>query len=252
MLAALRTIFDRSFTSVCARQGIPEDTSFRNALWAEMTADASAPVIPPAPVVSAPLERAESLHIPAVPAAEPASEDEKEDTKLTPLQRLEKQLRTTTEKLDKIRARQGTAKQTAKQKEADPAEMTKLEAKVTELQGKIAKAAEPKPEKKKAEPKPKAEPKKKAEKKAEPAPANPATAGPDDEEETLFAATKTFEVDEVDEEVHEVKLDGKTYSVGETTQRVYLVTDKGDVPVVGDLDLISRVLEKLGGVAHSD
>ena len=51
---------------------------------------------------------------------------------------------------------------------------------------------------------------------------------------------------------YEVKLEGKLYTVGEKTQRVYAVTDKGDVPVVGDLDLINRVLEKLGGVAHSD
>lgn len=266
------------------------------------------------------------------PAA-PAAEEAEEDTKLTPQQRLEKQLRTSTEKLDKIRARQGTAKQTPKQKEADPAEMEKLTKKIEEINGKLAKLAAPKPAKKGkkaaepapepapvAAPEPVAEPpKKKAKKAAAPAPepvAAPEPAAPAKEhlakwtptwtkqfkaaadaakqevtdalkaefkeklnaltaeefkdwspaqhceaffksrnaehEEKLFAATTTFAVEDADEEVWEVKLEGQLYTVGEKTRNVYRVTDKGDEPVVGDLDLVNKVLEKLGGINHAD
>lgn len=93
------------------------------------------PMAPPRPVKPEP--EAESV----------AGSEEKEDTKLTPQQKLERQKQTTTEKLDKLRARQGTAKQTAKQKEADPKEIAKLEEKLAELNTKlekfVAKAAKP-------------------------------------------------------------------------------------------------------------
>ena len=186
ILNAIRSNFLRAVATVASRHGEPQmDTSVCEEIWAEMIGTPAMPE-PPAIVrqgltirtvqdellAAAPAAQVEEFNggmggtfatpkrptKPVEPMAperqvKPADEEsvagseEKEDTKLTPQQRLEKQKRTTTDKLDKLRARQGTAKQNAKQKEADPKEIAKLEEKLKEIDGKlekfVAKAAKP-------------------------------------------------------------------------------------------------------------
>lgn len=176
ILNAIRSNFLRAVATVASRYGDDQvDTSICEEIWAEMV---GTPAMPEPPAIMRQgltirsvqdelLAAAPTAHVlstpqrptkPVEPMAPPrlakeseeesvAGSEEKEDTKLTPQQRLEKQKRTTTDKLDKLRARQGTAKQNAKQKEADPKEIAKLEEKLKELDGKlekfVAKAAKP-------------------------------------------------------------------------------------------------------------
>jgi hypothetical protein len=105
------------------RRGTPMDTSICEEIWQEMCLQDGEPAPEQEPV---------------------ADQEEAEDTKLPPKQRLEKQIQAATEKLDKIRARQGSAKQTNKQKESDPKEIEKLEAKLTALNTKLGKFTEKK------------------------------------------------------------------------------------------------------------
>ena len=147
---SLYTVFTTAFHSACASMEVEENTVLREKVWAAMNGDAS-PVIPPAPETPPRLARhtAEPPGAPARPVRDMEVEEVAEsvskldldgdDAKLTPVQKVEKQLAATQEKLDKIRARQGTKKQTAKQKENDPAEIAKLEAKIPELQTKLEK-----------------------------------------------------------------------------------------------------------------
>lgn len=162
ILNAIRTSFLRAVATVASRHGEDQvDTSICEEIWTEMVgtpAIAEPPAIvrqemtirtvadddtagyhtPPRPTKPVePMAPARSVKEPEEESV--AESEEKEDTKLTPLQRLEKQKRTTTEKLDKLRARQGTAKQNAKQKEADPKEISKLEEKLKEIDGKLEK-----------------------------------------------------------------------------------------------------------------
>ena len=209
-----------------------------------------------------------------------AESEEKEDTKLSPQQKLEKQRNTATEKLDKLRARQGTAKQTAKQKEADPKEIAKLEEKLKEINAKLekltAKAAKANFEKwtptwakhfKTAADAAKMEVnddtksdfveylnrqtpedfKKYAYlQQAQRYFQQRAAAGtgllpdPAVKEEEVAVAPEPDD----DEEVYEVTYDGELYTVGEHSRKVYKVTEEGDVPVT-HLDDIKAVLAKL-------
>lgn len=171
ILNVLRTNFLRAVATVASRYGESQvDTSICEEIWDEMVGTPAMPA-PPAIVrqemtirtveevepagyrtPQRPTKPVEPM-APPRPVKEPEEEEsvagseEKEDTKLTPQQRLEKQKRTTTDKLDKLRARQGTAKQNAKQKEADPKEIAKLEEKLKEIDGKleklVAKATKP-------------------------------------------------------------------------------------------------------------
>lgn len=171
-MSSIRSVFVRAFSVACVEAEVEENTVLREAVWAAMNADTSAPATPKrareeAKVPNAPKRPArdavEEL-TESVSKMEIESDAGSDDSKLTPMQKLEKQLATTREKLDKIRARQGTKKQTAKQKEKDPEEMEKLETKIPEIEGKIEKlrekeakaAAKPAP-KPKAAPKPKEE-----------------------------------------------------------------------------------------------
>lgn len=157
MLAAIRTHYVRAFATVYGRNGLNEDTILRNAIWEEMIADTSAraaspdvaaltqqidklliDTAPTTPKAKAPPKEAPGAPARPVRPVEEASTDGEEDTKLTPEQRLRRQLTTTQEKLDKIRARMGSARQTQKQKEKDPEEADKLAAKIAEIEGKLA------------------------------------------------------------------------------------------------------------------
>jgi hypothetical protein len=147
---SLYTVFTTAFRDACMEVEVEENTVLREKVWAAMMGDKS-PAIPAAPATPPRLARhtAEPPGAPARPAREMEVEElaesvskldlEEGDAKLTPIQKLEKQLAATQDKLDKIRARQGTKKQTAKQKENDPAEIAKLEAKIPELQTKLEK-----------------------------------------------------------------------------------------------------------------
>lgn len=248
----------RACTVVYARHGAEMEDAVRGEIWAEMMADMSAKQ----EVVIPKLEKAK-------PADKPDSDDDKEDTKLTPLQRLEKQQRTTSEKINVIRNRQG-AKQTPKQKEKDPEDLKKLVAKLTEIEGKLAKLTE------KAT-------KKNMEKWTPTWTRHYKAAGGRDDEKTAFqeyvnalseaefkkgwdviakefvarnAKPEPMEEDEEeeeeapkpkpeddDEEVVEVEFDHEDFIVGEKTHKVYRVTEEGDIPVE-DLDLIASVIKK--------
>lgn len=145
---SLYTVFTTAFQSACVSMEVEENTVLREKVWAVMNGDAS-PAIPSAPMTPPRLAR-HTAEPPGAPkrvkkeAVEELAEsvrklDLGEDDKLTPVQKIEKQLAATQEKLDKVRARQGTKKQTAKQKETDPTEIAKLEAKIPELQTKLEK-----------------------------------------------------------------------------------------------------------------
>lgn len=151
---SLYTVFTTAFSTACMEVEVEENTVLREKVWAAMMGDAS-PAIPAVPATPPRLARhtAEPPGAPARVKKEMEVEELAEsvskldlsdaasdaDAKLTPVQKIEKQLATTQDKLDKIRARQGTKKQTAKQKENDPAEIAKLEAKIPELQTKLEK-----------------------------------------------------------------------------------------------------------------
>ena len=145
---SLYTVFTTAFQSACVSMEVEENTVLREKVWAAMNGDAS-PAVPAVPSTPPRLAR-HTAEPPGAPKRAKKEEVEElaesvskldlgEDEKLTPIQKIEKQLATTQEKLDKVRARQGTKKQTAKQKETDPAEIAKLEAKIPELQTKIEK-----------------------------------------------------------------------------------------------------------------
>lgn len=240
----------RACTVVYARHGAEMEDAVRGEIWAEMMADMSVK---------------QEVVIPKLEKAKSDSDDEKEDTKLTPLQRLEKQQRTTSEKINVIRNRQG-AKQTPKQKEKDPEDLKKLVAKLTEIEGKLAKLTE------KAT-------KKNMEKWTPTWTRHYKAAGGRDDEKTAFQEyvnalseaefKKTWDViakefvarnakpepmeeeeapkpkpeDDEDEEVVEVEFDHEDFIVGEKTHKVYRVTEDGDIPVE-DLDLIASVIKK--------
>lgn len=247
----IRESYIRACTTVYARHGAEMEEAVRGEIWTEMMVDMSA------------------WQEVAIPKLE-NSDDEKEDTKLTPLQRLEKQQRTTSEKINVIRNRQG-GKQTPKQKEKDPEDLKKLIAKLTEVEGKIAKITE------KAA-------KKNMEKWTPTWTRHYKTAGGRDDEKTAFQEyvnalsetefKKSWDViakefvarnakpepmeeeeeeeekpkakpvpEEDDEEVVEVEFDHEDFIVGEKTHKVYRVTEEGDIPVE-DLDLISDVIKK--------
>ena len=289
ILQNIRSHFIRACLVVGERRGQQMDTSIREQIWAEMVGEEY--IAPPPAIVrnvgqellaAAPANHVESPETPKRPApvkaadTESVASDEKEDTKLTPQQKLEKQKNVATEKLDKLRARQGTAKQTAKQKEADPKEIAKLEEKLKEINTKLAKTQKPNFEKwtptwtkhfKTAADTAKinvneetkgdfvdylnrlsAEEFKKPSylEHAQRYFQQRAAAGtglvPDPEikkEEVVVAP----EPDD-DEEVYEVTYDGELYTVGENSRKVYKVTDEGDVPVTR-LDDIKSVLAKL-------
>ena len=171
-MSSIRSVFVRAFASACEEVEVEENTVLREAVWAAMNADTSAPVTP-----KRVREETAVPNAPKRPARDPVAEITvavakmdltsdagSDDGKLTPMQKLEKQLATTQSKLETIRARQGTKKQTAKQKEKDPEEMEKLAAKIPEIEAKIAKLQEKEAaaEAKAAAKKPKAAPKAKA------------------------------------------------------------------------------------------
>jgi hypothetical protein len=150
---SLYTVFTAAFRDACMEVEVEENTVLREKVWAAMMGDKS-PAIPAAPATPPRLERHTAEPPPAPKRVKREAVEEltevvskldlsdaasDADAKLTPLQKIEKQLATTQEKLDKVRARQGTKKQTAKQKETDPAEIAKLEAKIPELQSKLEK-----------------------------------------------------------------------------------------------------------------
>lgn len=208
---------------------------------------------------------------------------ESEDTKLSPQQKLEKQKNTVTEKLDKLRARQGTAKQTAKQKEADPKEIAKLEEKLKELTTKMAKAQKPNFEKwtptwtkhfKTAADAAKTEVNEDTktgfvdylnrlapeefkkpsylehaqqyfkQRAAAGVGLLPDPAAKDDGYGAPERPNWVEGPEDEDEDVYEVTYDGELYTVGERSRKVYKVTEEGDVPVT-HLDDIKAVLSKL-------
>lgn len=251
----IRESYVRACTTVYARHGAEMEEAVRGEIWTEMMADMSA---------------WQEINIPKLEKEKPKkeeSDDEKEDTKLTPLQRLEKQQRTTADKINVIRNRQG-AKQTPKQKEKDPEDLKKLIAKLAEVEAKIAKLTE------KAA-------KKNMEKWTPTWTRHYKNAGGRDDEKTAFqeyvnslsetefktgwdVIAKQFvdrnvkpapapepepepEAEETqedeDEEVIEVEYDNEDFIVGEKTHKVYRVTEEGDIPVE-DLDLISAVIKK--------
>ena len=305
ILQNIRSHFIRACLVVGERSGQQMDTSIREQIWAEMVGEVYVPPVvrqtTEVPLLAAaPAEEVDYEALgrapggfstpkrptkpvePKAPArpAKPADEEsvaeseEKEDTKLSPQQKLEKQKNTTTEKLDKLRARQGTAKQTAKQKEADPKEIAKLEEKLKDINAKLAKAQKPNFEKwtptwtkhfKTAADAAKMEVNEDTkggfvdylnrltlEEFKKPSYLEHATryfqqraaAGvgllPDPAEKKEEAAAG----DDDDEEVYEVTYDGELYTVGEHSRKVYKVTEEGDVPVT-HLDDIKAVLSKL-------
>lgn len=150
---SLYTVFTTAFSNACMEVEVEENTVLREKVWAAMNGDAS-PAIPAAPATPPRLAR-HTAEPPGAPKRQKREEVEElaesvskldlsdaasdADAKLTPVQKIEKQLAATQDKLDKIRARQGTKKQTPKQKENDPAEIAKLEAKIPELQTKLEK-----------------------------------------------------------------------------------------------------------------
>jgi hypothetical protein len=236
---------NRALNVVVTRHNIKMDTSVYNEIWETML---SAP--------AALEETAESVA------------GSVENTKLSPLQRAEKQVTTTTEKLDKIRARQGTAKQTQKQKEKDPEDIRKLEEKLKEATAKLEKLA------------PKPAPEVVLEKKVNMAKWTPTwkkhyeAAGNKPEQKEEFMQYINAMTDAVynassyeahakafanakkpaapvpepaeDEEVTEVEYDGETYVVGDVSGKVWKVDEetKVDIPV-HDLDTIKAVSNKL-------
>jgi hypothetical protein len=243
---------NRALTAVVTRHNIKMDTSIYNEIWETMLSEAETAA-------------------PEVEVAESVA-GSVENTKLTPLQRAEKQVTTTTEKLDKIRARQGTAKQTQKQKEKDPEDIRKLEEKLKEATAKLEKLA-PAPVAATA-------PTPAPEKKVNMAKWTPTwkkhyeAAGnkPEQKEEfmqyinamteTVYNAssyeahTKAFAnvkapaapVPEpaADEEVTEVEYDGETYVVGDVSGKVWKVDEETEVDIpVHDLDTIKAVTDKL-------
>lgn len=251
MMQAIQNNLYRALNTVVTRHNIKMDTSIYNEIWETMlsSAETAAPEV----------EVAESV------------DETVENTKLTPLQRAEKQVTTTTEKLDKIRARQGTAKQTQKQKEKDPEDIRKLEEKLKEATAKLEKL-QPK----------KAAPEVVLEKKVNMAKWTPTwkkhyeAAGnkPEQKEEFMqyinamtdavynassyeahakaFANSKTpaptAPVPEPaeDEEVTEVEYDGETYVVGDVSGKVWKVDEETEVDIpVHDLDTMQAVLTKL-------
>lgn len=313
ILQNIRSHFIRACLVVGERSGQQMDTSIREQIWAEMTGEVYVPPVvrqtTEVPLLAAaPAEEVEygdrapggagggafstpkrptksvvpkAPERPAKPAEEEsvAGSEEKEDTKLSPQQKLEKQKNAATEKLDKLRARQGTAKQTAKQKEADPKEIAKLEEKLKELNGKLEKFAV------KAQ-KPNFEKWTPTWTKHFKTAADAAKLEVNEETKSGFVeylnrltpeefkkpsylehATRYFQQraaagvgllpdpavkEEVavapepddDEEVYEVTYDGELYTVGEHSRKVYKVTEEGDVPVT-HLDDIKAVLTKL-------
>lgn len=249
----IRESYVRACKEVYRRHGAEMEESVRDEIWAEMMADMSV--------------KQEVV----IPKLERESDDEKEDTKLTPLQRLEKQQRTTADKINTIRNRQG-GKQTAKQKEKDPEDLKKLIAKLAEVEAKIAKLTE-KASKKNME---KWTPtwtrhyknaggrddektafqeyvnslsetefktgwdviaKQFVKRSVKPAPA------PEPEPEEEEEVEEKQEEDDQEEEVILVEYDHEDFIVGEKSHKVYRVTEEGDVPVQ-DLDLVSAVLKK--------
>jgi len=126
MMSQLTTVIHESYHRACVavykRHGAEMEESICNEIWEQMLSDMS--------------DTTQEVNIPTTDSV-----DEKEDSKLTPLQRLEKQLRTTTDKINTIRSRQG-AKQTPKQKEKDPEDLKKLNAKLVEIEGKLKKLNE--------------------------------------------------------------------------------------------------------------
>jgi hypothetical protein len=254
MMQAIQNNLYRALNTVVTRHNIKMDTSIYAEIWETMLSETT-----PAPA-------------PEVEVAESVDETV-ENTKLTPLQRAEKQVTTTTEKLDKIRARQGTAKQTQKQKEKDPEDIRKLEEKLKEATAKLEKLAP-----KVAAPAPAPAPEKKVNmakwtptwKKHYEAAGNK----PEQKEEFMqyinamtetvynassyeahakaFANVKapapTAPVPEPaeDEEVTEIEYDGETYVVGDVSGKVWKVDEETEVDVpVHDLDTIKAVVDKL-------
>jgi len=266
----IRESYIRACTTVYARHGAEMEEAVRGEIWTEMMVDMSAwqeITIPK-------LEKEKPKKEESFPktADKLDSDDEKEDTKLTPLQRLEKQQRTTSEKINVIRYRQN-GKQTPKQKEKDPEDLKKLIAKLAEVEAKITKLTE------KAA-------KKNMEKWTPTWTRHYKNAGGRDDEKTAFqeyvnalsetdfkkswdviakefvarnAKPEPMEEDEPEEEeepvkkpvpeddedegVIEVQYDHEDFIVGEKSHKVYRVTEEGDIPVE-DLDLISDVIKK--------
>jgi hypothetical protein len=132
MMSQLTTVIHESYRRACVavykRHGAEMEQSICNEIWEQMLSDMS--------------DVTQEVSIPTINSgAGSVVDDEKEDTKLSPLQRMEKQLRTTVDKINAIRTRQG-GKQTPKQKEKDPEDLKKLSAKLTELEGKLKKLNE--------------------------------------------------------------------------------------------------------------
>lgn len=145
LMQTIRAHFVRACLVVGERTNQQMDTSIRDQIWEVMSADMDPFRPQPALTIREPVtpDRPTKPVEPNAPERPVKSEEDDaesvEDTKLSPQQRLEKQKKTITEKLDKIRARQGTAKQTAKQKENDPKELAKLEEKLKEVTTKLDK-----------------------------------------------------------------------------------------------------------------
>ena len=128
---AIHTSYVRACVAVYQRHGAEMEESVRDEIWEEMLFDMS--------------NGPQVVSIPTIGST--AGSDAEEDTKLSPQQRLEKQSRTLTAKVDTIRARQGTAKQTTKQKEKDPEDLAKSVAKLAEVDAKLLKLTEKHPKK---------------------------------------------------------------------------------------------------------
>lgn len=248
-MSQINTVIHTSYVRACAavykRHGAEMEESVRDEIWEEMVSDMS--------------DVRQTVSIPTIGStAGSVADDEKEDTKLSPLQRLEKQAQTLAVKIDTIRSRQQTMKQTIKQKEKDPEDLKKFTAKLAEIDAKLHKLAD-KPAKKHME-------------KWTPTWTKhyKAAGGKDDEQAAFqeyvnaqsdaeFKKSSFAEhakayinrpvpkvvqaVEDVDEDVVQVNYDGEDFTVGELTQSVYRVTERGDVPVE-DIDLIVAVLKK--------
>lgn len=272
MMSQITTVIHESYRRACVavykRHGAEMEESICNEIWEQMLSDMS--------------DTTQEVSIPTISSTASVVDDEKEDSKLTPLQRLEKQVRNTTDKINTIRSRQG-AKQTPKQKEKDPEDLKKLSAKLVEIEGKLKKLTE-KTEKKHMEKWTptwvkhyKAAGGKDDEKTAfqeyvnglteaefkkssyaehakayvsRPVPkVEPEVEEEEEEveeeeaEEEVEPEAEEEEAEDEDEDVVEVEYDHETFIVGTISKKVYRVTEQGDVPVQ-DLDLISAVLKK--------
>ena len=257
MMSQITTVIHESYRRACVavykRHGAEMEESICNEIWEKMLSDMS--------------DTTQEVSIPTISSTASVVDDEKEDSKLTPLQRLEKQLRNTTDKINTIRSRQG-AKQTPKQKEKDPEDLKKLVAKLTEIEGKLAKLTEKATKKNMEKWTPtwtrhykaaggrddektafqeyvnalsEAEFKKGWDVIAKEFVARNAKPEPMEEDEEEEAPKKPVQDD--DEEVVEVEFDHEDFIVGEKTHKVYRVTEEGDIPVE-DLDLIASVIKK--------